>query len=83
MKIARQIKIQKLQNKNRMTGQTFNPSGITSEQLIQREFEYINKVKQMTDQEQTELFNSFCNIDKWKDENNIYCSNSFEHNCFM
>lgn len=41
MSLAREIRIQKMQTKNRMTGQTFNPSGITSEQIKDRERTFV------------------------------------------
>jgi hypothetical protein len=83
MSIARQIKIQKLQTKNRMVGQTFNPSGHTSESLQAREQEYINKVNNMTSEERKAVYEGFVSIENWKAENNIHCSNDFEHNAFM
>lgn len=39
--IRRQIQIGRKQSKNRMVGQTFNPSGITSEQIDARERTYV------------------------------------------
>lgn len=52
MSLAREIRINRLQNKNRMTGQTFNTSGITSEQIVQRERTW---VKEMQSKSQEEL----------------------------
>jgi len=83
MSIAREIKIQRLQNKSRMTGQTFNPGGHTSESLKEREIKLVSEVKAMPEEKQLELYRSYKAVDKMKNENNIYCSNSFEHNAFM
>lgn len=46
MSIAREIKIQKLQTKNRMTGQTFNPSGITGKEIDIRESRFVTEMKE-------------------------------------
>lgn len=83
MSIARQIRVQKLQNKNRMVGQTFNPSGHTSESLNTREQELINQYKNMLPTQREELYNQFKEMNNWKEKNNIHCSNSFEQNVFM
>lgn len=48
MSIAREIRIQKLQTKNRMTGQTFNPSGATDESLKKRDSDYIDHFYSLT-----------------------------------
>jgi len=45
MSLAREIRIQKLQDKNRMVGQTFNPSGFTSGQLNERERNFVLEMK--------------------------------------
>lgn len=52
MSMRKVIRVQKLQNKNRMVGQTFNPSGITAEQYDTREK---NFVKEMQAKSQEEL----------------------------
>ena len=83
MNIAKQIRIQKLQNKNRMVGKTFNPAAHTSESLKQRELDFIIKCKSISDEERRIMYNEFINIDRFKDLNNIHYSNSFEHNVFM
>ena len=83
MSIAREIRINRLQNKNRMTGHTFNPGGHTSESLAKREVELIAKYKAMTEKERQTTYHQFIEIDKWKYEQNIFMSNSFEHNVFM
>ena len=83
MKIARQIKIQRLQSKNRMVGKTFNPGGHTSESLDARELEEVNRIKNLTDDEFLKLGSSYEEIDNYKNENNIFCSNSFEQNVFI
>ena len=58
MSIARQIRVQKLQNKHRMTGATFNPSGVTSEQLAQRERVLIEKWSHLKYNEIVEYYNN-------------------------
>ena len=52
MSMRKVIRVQKLQNKNRMVGKTFNPSGITAEQYDAREK---NFVKEMQAKSQEEL----------------------------
>lgn len=37
----------------------------------------------MTNEERKTIYNEFKKIDQYKDENNLYYSNSFEHNVFM
>lgn len=83
MKIAKQIQVQRKQDKNRMVGQTFNPRGITSQQLIDREKSHTNYLLSLTDEEINKMYENFSAIEKWKEEENIFCSNSFEHNNFM
>ena len=83
MSIARTIRIQKMQTRNRMVGQTFNPGGHTSESLDQREKDYIEKVKALPESEQKKLYDSFKEFEKWKHDNNYHFSNDFDHNCFM
>lgn len=83
MSIAREIRINRIQNKNRMTGQTFNPGGHTSESLATREQELVNKYKAMSKEERKETYTAFRTIEKYKDQHRIFCSNSFEHNAFM
>ena len=83
MKIARQIKIQRLQDKNRMVGQTFNPSGHTSQSLAERERKLVEEYKNMDAAERLSLYNNFKAWEEYKDQNNIYSSGSFEHNVFM
>jgi hypothetical protein len=51
MSIAREIRINRIQNKNRMTGQTFNPSGITSQQIKDRERDFVLDMQSKTQQE--------------------------------
>lgn len=83
MKISREIKIQRLQTKNRMTGQTFNPTGHTAESLDKRERELVEKCNAMSKEERQEMYNNYNAIEQWKDENNYHFSNDFEHNAFM
>lgn len=68
MSIARQIRIQRLQDKNRMVGQTFNPSGITAEELKAKDEDFRAKYEAMTFQERVEVWNK---IKAW-DEVNDY-----------
>ena len=56
MSIRKQIRIQKQQTKNRMVGQTFNPSGITSEQIQIRENKFIKEMESKTQQERQEYW---------------------------
>lgn len=42
--LAKEIKVQRLQDKNRMVGETFNPTGITSEEIASRELLFINEM---------------------------------------
>ena len=82
MKIARNIKIQKLQTKNRMVGATFNFSGHTSESLDNKAKSINTSLGKMTDQEIIELGDKYKAIEDWKEKDNIFCSNSMEHNLF-
>ena len=83
MSLAREIKVQKLQTKNRMVGETFNPNGHTSESLKTREQKYIEEINLLNIEDQIKIHDSFKAIEEWKREENIFMSNSFEHNCFM
>ena len=51
MSIAREIRIQRLQDKNRMVGQTFNPSGITSAEIDSREKKWVKEMKSKPQEE--------------------------------
>ena len=51
MSIAKQIRIQRLQDKNRMVGKTFNPSGITAEQIETRERNWVAEMKAKSQEE--------------------------------
>jgi hypothetical protein len=57
MPIRKQIRIQRLQNKNCMVGKTFNPSGITSEQIIIRENNFVHEMKLKTLPERQRYWN--------------------------
>lgn len=81
--IRKQIRVQRLQDKHRMVGQTFNPGGHTDESLKQREKEVIKETQNMTDAEIIELGDKYKAIEKWKEESKTYGSNSFEHNAFF
>lgn len=83
MKIYREIRIQKLQTKNRMVGQTFNPSGHTSESLDKREKEEVERINKLSRSEFEELKAAYEAIRKCKLDNNIYCTNSFNQNVFI
>lgn len=54
--IAREIQIGKKQSKNRMLGQTFNPSGITSEIMKERENKFIAEMNAMSEQERNDYW---------------------------
>ena len=82
MKLYREIRIQKLQTKNRMVGKTFNPSGHTSQSLDERERLEIARIKQLSNDELNSLREAYKACDLMKLENNIYYSNSFEQNVF-
>ena len=83
MKLHREIKVQKLQNKNRMVGQTFNIGGHTSESLDGRERKEIERIKSLTQEEFTKLKNGYKEIDEYKEKNNLFYSNSFKQNVFI
>jgi hypothetical protein len=83
MKLHQQIRVQKLQNKNRMVGKTFNPAGHTSESLNLREQAEVNRIKSLSEKEFLKLGDNYAAIDKYKEENDIFCSNSFEQNVFI
>jgi hypothetical protein len=54
--IARQIQIGKKQSKNRMVGQTFNPSGITSQMLDDRERQFVEEMKSKSSEERNQYW---------------------------
>lgn len=83
MKISKQIKVQRLQDKNRMVGQTFNPQGHTIESLNGRETEEVARIKSLSPEEFKKLKNYYIEIDQWKEENNIFTSATFEQNVFI
>jgi hypothetical protein len=67
MSIRKQIRVQRLQDKNRMVGQTFNPSGITSEQIRTREQGFVIEMKSKTQTERQEYWNKIKPIiDNWE-----------------
>lgn len=78
MKLHRQIKVQKLQTKNRMTGQTFNPSGITSAQIAEREKEFISIWERRGVNERTEYWGNVLSILEFRKINHIRCSWEWE-----
>lgn len=83
MSHARTIKIQKLQNKNRMVGQTFNPGGHTSASLDSRESYEIDRIKSLSNEEFIKLGDNYNAIAKYKLDNDEHSSNSFEQNVFI
>ena len=60
--IKKQIRIQKLQNKHRMVGQAFNPSGITSEQIRTRENNFTDKFDKMTKEERRQYWQNTAKV---------------------
>ncbi len=83
MSIAREIRIQRKQNKNRMTGKTFNPGGHTGESLDRRERELVAKCNAMTQAERKVMYDEYREWEQIKEEQRIFVSNTFEHNAFM
>ena len=83
MNIRKQIRVQRLQDKNRMVGQTFNPQGHTGVSLKGREMEEVARIELLCPEEFEKLKNNYIAIDRWKKEDNIFTSNSFEHNVFI
>lgn len=82
MSIRKQIRIQRIQNKNRMTGKTFNPTGITSEQLRDREIKLRNEWEKLSKVEIQELYDrDFKNLHEFY--NKVRCSYSFELCCLL
>tara|TARA_R110001606_G_scaffold260183_2_gene407975 strand:- start:28808 stop:29116 length:309 start_codon:yes stop_codon:yes gene_type:complete len=82
MSHARTIRIQKLQNKNRMVGKTFNPGGHTSESLNGREKMEVERIKKLSEAEFLELGDNYQKITDYKERENVSYSNSFEQNVF-
>lgn len=64
MSLAREIRIQKLQTKNRMVGQTFNPSGITSEQIKSRGSKFISDMLEKPIEERIAYYNNMKEMQK-------------------
>ena len=83
MSLARQIRVQKIQDKNRMVGETFNSTGITSQQIKTRESIYVEEWKQKTKEERNKMYLQFQAIEEMKHNENLHFSNSWEHNTFM
>lgn len=76
--LRREIQIGKKQNRSRMLGQTFNPSGITSEQTREREVKFVAEMKAKTLQERQQYWDGVQEILKMQKENNIHCSWDWE-----
>jgi hypothetical protein len=74
MPIAKQIRIQRKQNKNRMVGQTFNPSGITSEMIRIRENGFIIEMKAKTIDERKAYWDNVKIMIDERKANFIHCS---------
>lgn len=72
--VRAQIQIGKKQSKNRMVGQTFNPSGITSEQMREREGKFLAEMKAKTLLERQQYWGGVQEVLKMWKENNIRCS---------
>ena len=83
MSITGTIRIQKMQNKNRMVGKTFNPGGHTSESLDLRERQEIERIKNLSQSDFIKLGNQYQALADFKEENNHHYSNSFEQNVFI
>lgn len=83
MSIAKQIRIQRKQDKNRMAGKTFNPSGITSEQITSRENTFISEMESKTQQERQKYWDKVLDILKEREQNNIHCSWSWDWCAFQ
>lgn len=83
MSMARTIKIQKLQTKNRMVGKTFNPGGHTSESLSGREKQEIERINNLVQCDFILLGSQYKALADFKEENNHHYSNSFEQNVFL
>jgi hypothetical protein len=79
MSIAREIKINRLQNKNRMTGQTFNVGGHTSESLQEREHKEIEAIKALNAIEYEEK-RQYCIWQQKQQGSNLFETNVFIRN---
>lgn len=82
MSIAREIKIQRLQDKNRMVGETFNPSGITSKQIGDRETVFITEWQNKTLEERKSYWKGVKEVLNFRKENNIHISWEWEWGAF-
>jgi len=78
MSLAREIQIQKKQNKNRMVGETFNPSGITGKEIDAREKIFVQNMKNLSHTERAEYWRQVKEIIEYREENNIHCSWAWE-----
>ncbi len=78
MSLKRETTIQRLQNKNRMVGQTFNPSGITSKQIQTREKLFISEMKSRSLEERKAYWENVQNILRELKKNKIHCSWEWE-----
>lgn len=83
MSHARTIRIQKLQNKNRMVGKTFNPGGHTSKSLDGREKMEVERINNLSEEEFLELGDNYQKIADYKERENVFFSNSFEQNVYL
>lgn len=78
MSLKREISIQRLQTKNRMVGQTFNPSGITSEQIKEREQRFLEEMKAKPLEERKEYWNNVQEILQARKKHGIRCSREWQ-----
>lgn len=76
--LRREIKIQRLQNKNRMVGQTFNPSGITSEKIQERKERFLNEMKSKPPKDRKAYWDGVQKILRERKEHGIHCSWEWE-----
>ncbi|MDD3040908.1 hypothetical protein [Bacteroides sp.] len=74
MSLRREIAIQRRQTKSRMTGQTFNPSGITSEEIRERERLFIEDMNSKPIEERRAYWEKVQKIVQEREDAGIYCS---------
>ena len=80
--IAKIIRIERLQRKHKMYGWAFNPSGITDEQIREREAKFVAEFKCKTREERQSYWDQVQEILDYRDKTNTRCSWEWEWCCF-
>lgn len=78
MSLRREVAIQRRQAKSRMTGQAFNPSGITGEEIRERERLFIEAMRSKSIEERRAYWEKVEKIVQEREDEGCYCSWEWE-----